>query len=1025
VTRQLQAIRLRSSLTAWALCCLFLASALWTNPACALDPQARFADYVRDNWNTESGLPQTSALSITQDNTGYIWVGTQNAIARFDGVRFTVFDRDSTGVDTTLASVAHTDKRGDVWFGTPHGALHERDGHFELIHAGQDSAAIVDIGDSTDGTLLFATSLGVMRYDGTHIVPALLEGEACFSLLRQGSTQWVGVAGALVRIDAQGIERFTLPSGANAARVTHIAADPRGLWLGTSAGLMKFSDGHVIAANYGDELDTRGIESLFRDSDGNLWIGTAPTLFRLRPDDRLERIGVDDFTRDSWVLAVYEDRERNLWIGSQTESLFRLWNGWARRVSQRDGLSDPFVWSIARDQHGRVLIGTNSNVSVVDAGGVRELVAGKSLPNPAAYDLFVDDRNRIWIGTRGGIAIYADQKVERPAALKPLDAYQINAVAQNGPDDFWIGTTGGLYRYRGDKLSLVGPPPGGTRARVRSLFRMDDATLLVGTEAGLRQVRNNVMETPAWAAPLDGRFVSAIATLRDGAIGLATLDAGFGVLIDGKLSVVTRANGLPTDNGWSFRVVNGWLYVSSIDGVWRAPLDMLPGVGRGARTINAQMILSSSGREPGSQRVRCCNGGASARSALDGTSIWLPTISGALRLDTTSILADSEPPSVVVEGLSNAGAWFPGNARISLDRESRDIEIRYTGLSFRDPRGLRFRYRLEGYDENWVEAGTRRVAFYTNLPPGDYRFHVQVMQPEGGIGGDSALPFEMQPRWYEIPWVRLWMLAAALLLIVALLWLQTRYFRLRQQRLQRLIDERTQALSHSNERLRLANLALEQASETDPLTGLRNRRFLLERIAQLLVRGAGDGVRPAFLLLDLDNFKQINDRYGHAAGDSILVQISQLLQSMNRNDDELLRWGGEEFLILLMRVTPDQALEIAERIRERVAAHTFHLLDGREIEVSASVGFALHPFIEDANVDWATTLEFADTALYRVKQSGRNGCAGLVAGKVSPQGRMRWSKELANIDTLVDSGILRWLRPHGARHLRLVGDDTG
>ena len=1022
---QLQAIRLRSSLTAWALLCLILTSTLWVNVACALDPQARFADYVRDNWNTESGLPQTSALSITQDATGYLWIGTQNAIARFDGVRFIVFDRDSTGVDTTLASVAHTDKRGEVWFGTPHGALHEKDGHFELIHAGQDSAAIVDIGEAADGSLLFATSLGVMRLDENHhIVPALLEGEASFGLLRQGATQWVGVAGALVRIDAQGIERFPLPSSANSARVTHIVADPRGLWLGTTAGLMKFSDGHVVAANYGGELETRGIESLFRDSDGNLWIGTAPTLFRLRPDDRLERIGADDFTRDSWVLAIYEDRERNLWIGSQTESLFRLWNGWARRVSQRDGLTDPFVWSIARDQHGRMLIGTNSNISVVDAGGVHELVAGKSLPNPAAYELFVDDRNRIWICTRGGVAIYTDKKIERPAALKPLDAYQINAFAQNGPDDFWIGTTGGLYRYRGGSLALVGPPPGGTRARVRSLYRMDDATLLVGTEAGLRQVRNNVMEMPTWAAPFDGRFVSAIAPLRDGAIGLATLDAGFGVLMDGKLSVITRANGLPSDNGWSFRVVNGWLYMSSIDGVWRAPLDMLPGIGRGARTINAQTILSSSGREPGSQRVRCCNGGASARSALDGTSIWLPTISGALRLDTASILAESEPPSVVVEGLRNAGDWFSGSGRVSLKRDNPDIEIHYTGLSFRDPRGLRFRYRLEGYDENWIEAGTRRVAFYTNLPPGEYRFHVQVLQPEGGIGGDSALPFDMQPRWYEISWVRLLMFAAALLLILALLWLQKHYYRLRQQRLERIVEERTQALSHSNERLRLANLALEQASETDALTGLRNRRFLLERIAQLLARGTGEGVRPAFLLLDLDNFKQINDRYGHAAGDSILVQISQLLQSMSRGDDELLRWGGEEFLIVLMRVTQEQALEIAERIRERVAAHIFRLLDGREIEVSASVGFALHPFIADANVDWATTLEFADTALYRVKQNGRNGCAGIVAGKVAPHGRMRWSKELANIDTLVESGVLRWLRPYGARHLRLVGDDS-
>ena len=889
------------------------------------------------------------------------------------------------------------------------------------MHAGQDSAAVLDIDEAADGTLLFATSLGVMRYQGDRIVPALLEGEPSFSLLRQGATQWVGITGALVRIDAQGISRYALPAGANTVRITHIAADARGLWLGTTAGLMKFVDGHVVAANFGGDVDTRSIESLYRDSDGNLWIGTAPMLFRLRPDGRLERIGAEDFTRDSWVLAVYEDREHNLWIGSQTESLFRLWNGWARRVSQRDGLSDPFVWSVARDRRGRIIIGTNSDVSVYDASGVHELVSGKLLPNPSVYELFVDDRDRIWIGTRGGVAIYADQKVERPPALRALDAYQINAIAQNGADDFWIGTTGGLYRYRNGAVVLVGPPPGGTHARVRSIYRVDENSLLVGTEAGLREVRNNAMQTPPWAAPFEGRFVSAIAPLREGVLGFATLDAGFGVLVDGQLGIVTRTDGLPSDNGWSFRVINGWLYVAGIDGVWRAPLDMLPGIRRDAgRAINAQMILSASGREPGSQRVRCCNGGASARSAMDGTSIWLPTISGALRLDTTAILANSEPPSVVVEGLSNAGAWFPGDGRASLQGDNRDLEIHYTGLSFRDPRGLRFRYRLEGYDASWIEAGTRRVAFYTNLPPGDYRFHVQVMQPEGGIGGDGAMAFQMQPRWYEITWVRVLLGAASLMLIVALLWQQKRSYRLRQLRLERLVEERTQALSRSNERLHQANLALEQASETDPLTGLRNRRFMLEHMSRLIARGSGEGVRPAFLLLDLDNFKQINDRYGHGAGDSILVQISQLLQSMNRIDDELMRWGGEEFLILLMRVTQEQALEIAERIRLRIAAQVFRLPDGREMQVTASVGFALHPLMPDANIDWATTLEFADTALYRVKQAGRNGCAGIVAGRTPPTGRMRWSKELTHIDALVDAGVLRWLRPYGARHLRLV-----
>ena len=366
-----------------------------------------------------------------------------------------------------------------------------------------------------------------------------------------------------------------------------------------------------------------------------------------------------------------------------------------------------------------------------------------------------------------------------------------------------------------------------------------------------------------------------------------------------------------------------------------------------------------------------------------------------------------------------------GGARVSLDNESRDIEIHYTGLSFRDPRGLRFRYRLEGYDENWIEAGTRRIAFYTNLPPGEYRFHVQVLQPEGGIGGDSALPFRMQPRWYEIGWVRLLMLAGALLLIGALLWLQNALL------------PPAPAAARTHRRGTHAGAQPQQRTaapgQSRAGTGQRNRSAdrpaqpPLPARAHRATAGArhGDGLRPAFLLLDLDNFKQINDRYGHAAGDSILVQISQLLQSMSRGDDELLRWGGEEFLILLMRVTQEQALEIAERIRERVAAHTFHLLDGREIDVSASVGFRAAS-VHRPTPTW-TGPPRSNSPTPRCIASNRTAAMAAPASwpaKSSPQGRMRWSKELANIDTLVESGVLRWLRPHGARHLRLVGDDS-
>lgn len=1014
---------MQQSGAAIAACVAWLAL-LFAPPARALDPQERFHDYVRDNWSVENGLPQISVLTITQDSTGYIWLGTQNGIARFDGVRFNVYDRRATGVDTTMATVSYTDRAGKPWFGTAHGVLRVNHGKFELLRAGNGNAAVQGIAESADGSMLFATSLGVMRLHDSALEPAMLEGERTCSLLRDGETLWVGQTGVLTRVDAAGISRFPLPPQAHNGCITHIgaAADAGDLWLGTTAGLYRWHQARISASGLDPELDSKATESLLRDHDGNQWFGTAPTVFRLRPNGQLERIAEDDFVRDSWILSIYEDREGDLWFGSQTEGLFRLWDGWVKRVSRRDGLTDPFVWSVASDPQGRIVLGTNSNVAVSGPDGVRELVAGSRLPNPSAYDLFYDSFDRLWIGTRGGIALLDHGELQRPPALLELDPYQINAIAQNG-NDFWIGTTGGLYLYRNGKLTRIGAAPGQSVARVRSLYFASPGELLVGTESGLRVVRGDAVTTPAFAGSLDGRMISYIGMIRDGVIGLTTLDAGLGLLGHGKLTLLTTDQGLPSDNAWTFRTIGDHLYVAGVDGVWRLPASALPEPGSAAVLgAPAQMVLSASGRERGSQRVRCCNGGAQARSAIDADGgMWLASISGALRLDPAEISYSKQPPTLVIEALRQGNRWYaPSPAALDFDAGSRDVEIDFTALSFRDPNSLRFRYRLTGYDVDWVDAGARRSAFYTNLPPGSYRFEVQASLPDAAYGGSQAsADFTLAPHWYERNSVRLLLAVLAGCLIALLVSLRLRGYRAAQRRLEALVAERTRALSRANKRLHQANQVLAFESQTDPLTGLHNRRFLLDHAGELF-----DGERQdttALLLLDLDNFKQVNDRHGHAAGDHVLVQLARMLEQLAREGDHTLRWGGEEFLVVVKSVRAEQALEIAERIRLAVARHTFSTGAGRTLHLTCSIGVSLHPLrmTSDQSTDWSMTLELADAGLYRVKQEGRNGTIGLFAGPALTQMNPN-TRSATTIEALLASDALRWQRPGGPAPLRIV-----
>ncbi len=1016
--------RVHPGIASWQACAFALVALLFALPASAVDPLERFHDYVRDNWSVENGLPQISVLTITQDSTGYIWLGTQNGVARFDGVRFSVYDRRTTGVDTTMATVSYTDRAGQPWFGTGHGVLRLSHGKFELLRAGKGNAAVQGIAESADGSMLFATSLGVMRLRDSVLEPAMLEGERTCSLLRDGETLWVGQTGALARIDAAGISRFPLPPQAHNACITRVgpASEAGDLWLGTTAGLYRWHDARIVASGLDPELDSRATESLLRDHDGNQWFATAPTVFRLRPNGQLERIGEDDFVRDSWILSIYEDREGDLWFGSQTEGLFRLWDGWVKRVSRRDGLSDPFVWSVASDPQGRIVLGTNSNVAVIGPDGVQELVAGKRLPNPSAYDLFYDSFGRLWIGTRGGIAILSRGELLRPTALLELDPFQINSIAQDG-NDFWIGTSGGLYLYRNDKLRRIGAAPGQNIARVRSVYLVAPGELLVGTESGLRSVRGDVVTTPAWASPLEGRMISYIAPIRERVIGIATLDAGLGLLDKGRLTMITAEQGLPGDNAWTFRTIGEHLYIAGIDGVWRLPVMSLPDPGSAPLLrAPAQMVLSASGRERGSQRVRCCNGGAQARSAVDAEGgMWLPSISGALRLDTKEISYSTQPPTTVIEALRNGNRLHaPSAATLDLDQGSRDIQIDFTALSFRDPNSLRFRYRLTGYDADWIDAGARRSAFYTNLPPHTYRFEVQASLPDSVYGESQAsVDFTLAPHWYERTSVRILLALLAVFMIALLVSIRLRGYRASQRRLEALVAERTRALSRANKRLHQANQVLAFESQTDPLTGLHNRRFLLDHAGDLF-----DGERQdttALLLLDLDNFKLINDRHGHAAGDQVLVQLARLLEHLAREGDHALRWGGEEFLLIVKSVREEQALEIAERVRLAVARHSFSTGAGRTLHVTCSIGVSLHPLrmTSDQSTDWSMTLELADAGLYRVKQEGRNGAIGLFAGPGLTQMNPN-TRSAATIEALLASDALRWQRPSGTPQLRVV-----
>lgn len=974
-------------------------------PVAAMDPQIPFHAFVLDHWGVEQGLPQITVLGIAEDRAGFLWVNTQTSVARFDGTGFVTFDRASTGVDTSMLSSIWADPLGQVWFGGSHGLLREQNGHFTALGGGAVNA-IVDAGD---GTPLLATPEGLAHVRNGTITPIPGYTGPAFSLLRDGRTLWVGGLGRVCSLDAMADQpTVACVQMDNTDRlplaITHLASTHGSLWLGTHLGLMRLDGHRIIASGLSPELDANSIESLLVDRAGALWVGTVSALYRWLPDADLEQVADGDIAQRPWIQVLFEDSAGNLWLGTHIRGMYRVWNGWTRRVSARDGLADSLVWSIVRAPDGAIVLGTNADVEVFDGKHVRPLIAGNALPDPSAYELYYDHRGRLWVGTRAGVAVFDHGRNVTPPALAALDRWQINDVREVADDDIWIGTSGGLYRWHQDRLSRIDAGASAAASIIRSILPLAPDHLYLGTEDGVREWRDGQLTLPAWADSLRGHFVTRVAVLAPGLLGVATTDAGVGVMQHGQLRMTSQKDGLPSDNAWTLDVLNGELYVGSIAGAWRLPLAQLPLPGSPVRQVTPQLIAGEE-RATSVQNSRCCNGGAGARSAIDGSVIWYSTTDGALELDTRTLGAQPQPPAAMVESIEHAGRQYPGKP-FDLREGARNLAIYYTAPYLRMGT-VRFRYQLEGYDTDWQDAGTRRTAFYTHLPPGKYRFRViATLSGSSGHGIEADLPIWVEPRWYERTLVRGAAILLACLVIILLVGWSLRTQRRRNLWLEAQVTQRTEQLARAVERLRVTNLALAEASHTDALTALHNRRYLLARLPDVLSGDKCVGV----LQIDIDYFKQVNDNYGHAVGDTVLRALGRLLTDARRDSDITVRWGGEEFLLLLPGVDATEVLNIAERLRRDIAVQDF--MDGRggTIRLTCSIGFSLHPFTAQADsTTFDAALELADLALYRAKQDGRNACVGLIATTLLSSDILLTPFAL-QLDALLASGQLCWVR---------------
>ncbi len=1005
---------IRLSIILLGLCWVLLAVDAW-----ALSPARRFEQYVVDQWSIEHGLPQVAVLALAQDPQGWLWIGTQQGLARFDGVQFTVLRREEAPeLPASSVDVLHPAPSG-VWFGTPRGGGHVEGLTIRRFHT--DVGAIHAFA-TVEGTSYAGTDRGLYRIAGVDLVPVAFDGTPVHALYAEAGTLLIATAGRIHRLSGNRVELLAQTDPAlDDLLFRRIVRYQGRLLLGTTRGL------HEVAAH-----ETRirpaespllspsiGIEALHVDSDLNLWIGTVSALYRESPLFGLEVVAPTTlFGEQPWVTVILEDRERNLWFGSMTASLIRAWNGWASRIGRNEGLIDPFVWSLKRDAEGAIWIGTNSGIARYAGGRASDFVSTRDLPSAAVYHLDVLNTRQLLVGTRSGLYLgereAARLEVRQVPAFAALKAELITSTLVWTDDTtefedarFWVGTLSGLYGHDARGLRRLGEQAGLASARVRVLQAQPEGGALIGTEAGLWYWDGERFRREQHGGRDIDAFISALALLGDGRRVVGTLDAGLYIGRPGEWQLLDDEDGLPQPGAHFIAELGAELWVATAEGLYRLPVAALSGT----RPLPAEVVLSSAGRFRGSQPMRCCNGGGDARGLVDGNQLLLPSIAGLAVVHPDAIGRNETPPLVAIAGVRLREQPLPLVEPLVVDEALPELAIAYAGLSFQDPRGVRFRYRLDPYDHDWRETTARREAVYGALGPGRYRFRVQAYNNSDVPSvAEATLTVVVPPRWHQTWGFRVMaaLLAAVLILLVARAWQAS--LRARARRLEALVTQRTQELARVNERLRHANQSLLEDSLTDALTGLRNRRALKSFFDDWQrSRSVAPGL--VVFLFDLDHFKQVNDRYGHPAGDQVLKELAERLRKLISDDDLLLRWGGEEFMVIQSALRCPNPLVQAENLRRMIADAPF-IAGQQSLWLTGSVGFSRFPLFPDldADEDPSLALELADAALYRVKASGRNGVCGLDTATYASLLDFDGFVAHQALD-YVQRGRLRWISP--------------
>ncbi|WP_432467705.1 two-component regulator propeller domain-containing protein [Agarivorans sp. Z349TD_8] len=948
---------------AWLICFAILSTFSFTSHATAL----KLADYYTDVWTSVDGLPHNSINAITQTDDGYLWFATWEGVARYDGLHFTLFGRgETTGMKDSGTRTLVADSNNSLWLAGARGSMALRKGYQWSNQANAASLVNHALVDQHKNLWIAVEGLGVYYRargkDGNYLPDVhILSGFSAYHLAQSSSGDiFAATDNGLYRVTPKSYHKLELPLLGDRTRVYSLAFDHQDrLLLASNHGPWRYDGQQFTRLN--NTLDHVITTAIIEDREGNIWFGTSTQGVGRIANHQLEFKNANSGLPHNRVISLFEDQEGSIWVGTNG-GLIRFRNAAFQSFTEQDGLIGNYVRTVLPINSKQVLVGTSQGLSLLEDG---QAMAATQDPvsRQGILSLAKNHQGGAYVGTyRNGVYQWQNHQLQQLwNEDSGLPHNEVRALLKDSHNNLWIGTPNGLVKIKpqGEMQYFTKQNSNLPDNYILAIAEDEFGKIWVGTGVGLAFIRDDKVSN----VPIHNLEQAQYAFgfyLEPGYVWIAS-DRGIIRYQQHtqQMGLVGRPAGLPIDK--FFQIVNdqqGSLWLSSNRGLWKISYQQAHLVASGQqKQINFELYSEIDGMASSQ-----ANGGSNPAAAItEQGQLLFASAKGLISIQPQDLaIFSAHPLPVTIDSIQFDSQSISPDTQSIAPAGTNLVRFIYSGLGYVMPKRLQFRTKLEGFDREWSYRGTQRVAEFTNLPPGSYRFLVSARYPYGEWNDSNFIyQFKIEPLFWQRREIQALLALLLLLVIGGMVYFRIYLLKRNEERLTEQVEIQVKAL-------REQSAQFERLSNEDALTKLPNRRAFDANLSAQFSQCSQQQQPISLVVLDIDHFKSINDNYSHLVGDKVIQALATTLVDYVGDTNKVARWGGEEFTILYLG-NQQQARDYFQALLLQIQAMTLDALKGKR-NITVSMGIC----DSDHCDDYSSLLKLADHALYQAKHKGRN-----------------------------------------------------